>query len=174
MMNYFELYEIPVSFHPDKEIVKKKFYSLSKEFHPDRFTFADEAVQQEALDKSALNNRAYKTLTDELATLKYVLGLKGILEEEEKYNLPPEFLMEMMELNEAVSEYEMDEDAQKKQLAVSSWQKQDNALNKELGILTEQYDETKDEPLLMQIKDLYFRKKYLLRIQERIDTFATH
>src|SRR5690606_29777763 len=153
MMNYFELYEIPVSFHPDKEIIKKKFYALSKTFHPDRFTLADEAAQQEALEKSSLNNQAYKTLINDYAILKYILELKGVLEAEEKYNLPPDFLMEMMELNETVSEYEMDEDAQKKQLAISSWQQQDNMLSKELGVLTEQYDETKDERLLIQIKE---------------------
>ena len=28
------------------------------------------------------------------------------------------------------------------------------------------------EALLLQLKDMYFRKKYLLRIQERINRFA--
>ena len=31
------------------------------------------------------------------------LQLKGLLEEEEKYPLPPDFLMEVMELNENLS-----------------------------------------------------------------------
>lgn len=174
MMNYFELYELPVSFHPDKDVVKKKFYELSKKYHPDRYTLADEEAQTEALQMAALNNAAYKILMNEDATMQYVLKLKGITEDEEKYNLPADFLMEMMELNEAVSDYEMEPDEEKKQLAVGSWQEQIEQLNREMEMVTKKYDETGNKDLLKQIKDLYYRKKYLLRIQERINTFATH
>ncbi|MCX6298040.1 MAG: hypothetical protein NTY72_02940 [Bacteroidetes bacterium] len=37
-MNYFELYQIPVSFQPDLLAVKKRFYQLSREYHPDFFS----------------------------------------------------------------------------------------------------------------------------------------
>ena len=165
-MNYFELYEMLVSFSPDKDLVKKKFYELSKMYHPDRYTLADEDAQTEALQMAALNNMAYRTLQNDDATLQYVLKLKGVLEDDEKYNLPPDFLMEMMELNELVDE--------KNRLAISSWQQQNEVLEKELKELTTSYDRNHDESILLKIKDVYFRKKYLLRIQERIDTFAAH
>lgn len=172
MINYFELYQLPVGFHPDKEAVKKKFYALSKLYHPDRFTLSDENAQQEALQMAALNNAAYKTFQDDDATLRYVLQLKGVLEEEEKYSLPPMFLMEMMDLNEAVSEYEMEPSEGNKEKAVGNWQEQMNALQKELNALTLSAVTVDDEKILARVKDFYFRKKYLLRIQERLDTFA--
>lgn len=174
MMNYFELYELPISFHPDKEVAKKKFYELSKKYHPDRYTLADEQAQTEALQMAALNNMAYKTLMNEDAAMQYVLKLKGVTEDEEKYNLPADFLMEMMELNETVSDYEMEPDEEKKQLAVGSWQGLMDQLNKEIETVAREYEETDNEVLLKQLKDLYYRKKYLLRIQERINTFAAH
>jgi molecular chaperone HscB len=34
-MNYFELYEIPVSLKPDQQLLRKKFYELSRKYHPD-------------------------------------------------------------------------------------------------------------------------------------------
>jgi len=41
--------------------------------------------------------------------------------------------------------------------------------------LTARYDAGEhDNALLLAIKDMYFRKKYLLRIKERIGTFASH
>ena len=174
MVNYFELYGFHVmSFHPDTVKVKTRFYELSKQFHPDRFTQLGPEAMDEALKMSALNNEAYKILKDPYATMKYILRYHELLEEEEKYNLPADFLLEMMELNELVSECEMEPDQNKKQEAVGSWQLQMNALESELGPLTNRYDDGDHSPeLLQQIKELYFKKKYLLRIQERITKFA--
>lgn len=170
MVNYFELYELPVSFHPDAAQVKTKFYELSRKYHPDRFTMKGTEEQAEALQMSSLNNEAFKTLKDPYSTIAYILKMKGLLEDEEKYSLPPDFLMEMMELNEALSEYEMEpgntsmlEQSQKiLQEQLQQWEEN-------VAPLTQQFDngEQSDE-LLLQIKEHYFRKKYLLRIKERM------
>jgi molecular chaperone HscB len=176
MTNYFELYDLPMSFHPDAAAVKNKFYELSRRYHPDRFAQADEATKAEVLRMSAMNNDAYKTLNDSDALTAYLLKLNGLLEDEEKYNLPPAFLMEMMDLNEIVSDYEMDTtDEAMKQQAVNSLEEQFGQWNSDVKPLTHRYDVGEQTPeLLLQIKDYYFRKKYLLRIQERINKFATH
>jgi len=174
MVNYFELYNIPVSFHPDTNLVKNKFYELSRLYHPDRFAQADSAKRAEVLGMAALNNQAYKTFSNSDATMAYILRLNELLEDEEKYNLPPAFLMEMMELNEAISDYEASpENEAAKQLAINSVMEQMEQWAANTQKLTQKFDageQTKE--LLLQIKDYYFRKKYLLRIQQRIDTFA--
>jgi molecular chaperone HscB len=174
-MNYFELYGLPESFHPDAVAVKNKYYELSRRFHPDRFVQAGAAERAEALRMAAMNNDAWKTLSNAVATMAYILKLHALLEEEEKYSLPPAFLMEMMELNEAVSEYEMDPaDESLKQQAVQALQEQMAQWEAATGPLMATYDAGQgDNALLLRIKDYYFRKKYLLRIQQRIDTFAT-
>jgi hypothetical protein len=53
--------------------------------------------------------KGLKILQDRDQTIKYVLQLKGLLEEEEKYQLPPDFLMEMMEMNEKLLEEDPDD-----------------------------------------------------------------
>ena len=102
-MNYFELFDIPVSLNVDAGSLTKKYFELQKKFHPDFYTQAGEAEQEEALEKSSAINKALKVLQNKDSTIKYVLQLKGLLEEEEKYPLPPDFLMEVMELNENLS-----------------------------------------------------------------------
>jgi molecular chaperone HscB len=175
-MNYFELYDLPVSFHPDQAAVKNKYYELSRRYHPDRFAQAGSGDMAEALRMAALNNGAYKTLRSSDATMAYILKLHSLLEDEEKYALPPAFLMEMMDLNEAVSDYEMEPaNEQAKQMAINNITEQLADWNTAANRLTIQYDaSTQTEAILLQIKDMYFRKKYLLRIQERIDRFAAH
>ena len=174
-MNYFEFYELPVSFHPDADAVKKKFYALSKEYHPDFYVNESEDKQQEILDLSTLNNKAYQVLSHEQKRLNYVLELFGVLEEGEKYALPQDFLMEMMEVNEALMELEFDEDLTKINQLKEQVAAIEESLDTELASLTHQFDEQQEEEkkaLLLQIKDIYYRKKYLLRIRESINRFA--
>ena len=82
--------------------------------------------------------------------------------------------MEMMDLNEAISDYESapeNEDAG--QMAVHALSEQLELWDDATKMLTDRYDAGHhDNELLLAIKDQYFRKKYLLRIKERIDKFA--
>lgn len=175
MVNYFELYGLPPAFAADAAVVKKKYYELSRLYHPDRFAQAGDHERAEALRMAALNNDAYKTLNSADATMAYILKLHELLEEEEKYNLPSAFLMEMMDLNEAISEYEMEpENETLRTQAVNRIEEQTRQWKEDVGPLTAQYDAGNHSgELLLKIKDYYFRKKYLLRIQQRIDTFAS-
>lgn len=175
MVNYFELYGIAESFNPDAAAVKKKYYELSRQYHPDRFAQADDHTRAEALRMAALNNDAFKTLNSPDTTMSYILKQHELLEDEEKYNLPPDFLMEMMDLNEVISDWEMEAGNDiLKQQATETMADELNQWQQEVTPLTRQFDSgNHDKQLLLRIKDYYFRKKYLLRIQERIDTFAS-
>ncbi|MBS1781638.1 MAG: DnaJ domain-containing protein [Bacteroidetes bacterium] len=174
MVNYFEIFGLPISFHPPQELVRKKYYELCRKHHPDRFTQDSNNAAINALQMSALINEGYKILKDADATLEYVLRLENTLGTDEKYSLPQSFLMEMMDLNEAVSEYEMDRTEEAKQMSLATLEEQNAVLNNEINKLLNSYDTGNRTPeLLVQIKDCFFRKKYLLRIQKRIATFAS-
>jgi molecular chaperone HscB len=175
MKNYFELYDLAETFHPSQDAVKAKYYELSRLYHPDRFAAQGTTAMADALAMSAHNNAAYKTLRDPDATMAYILKLHQLMQDEEKYTLPPAFLMEMMELNEAVSDYaDMPDNQAARDAAINTLQAQLTQWQQDADKLTGKYDANKtDTSLLAQIKDMYMRKKYLLRIQERIDTFAS-
>ena len=81
--------------------------------HPDFFTLDGIEKQMEALEVSTLNNKAYNTLKDFDRRLKYILEEKSVLKEEGSNNLPQEFLMEMMKVNEAVMDLQFDFDEEK-------------------------------------------------------------
>lgn len=158
-MNYFELFEIPVSLTPDKATITKRYVELQKKYHPDFFTQEDEASQQEALEKSSAINKAIKVFKNPDATIKYVLELKSLVEEEEKYPLPPDFLMEVMELNENLSS---DSSA-----AIEAFEQ---SIYTEVSSLIENYnDVTVTREDLLRLKEYYYKKKYLQRILDRLE-----
>jgi molecular chaperone HscB len=164
-MTYFELFNIPISLQVDAAVVKAKFYELSRKYHPDFFSQATEAEQEEALEKSSLLNKAFKVFTNKDETLKYVLQLKGLIEDEEKYQLSPNFLMEMMELNEALMDAKIEGDEEKVancKLQVASLE---NALYETIkNVIADYKDGVSTQEALLQVKDYYFKKKYLSRI----------
>ncbi|TZF84953.1 Fe-S protein assembly co-chaperone HscB [Pedobacter sp. BS3] len=174
-MNYFELYEIPESFSIDRAALKTKFYELSKRYHPDFYVNESPEKQQEILALSTLNNKAYQVLTDPAKRTAYILSNHNLLEEGEKYQLSQDFLMNMMEINEALMEAEFDTDAEKIQQLNSDIKQIESALGNELKQYTEAFDakaSANPEDLLLKIKDVWFRQKYLLRIRDSLNRFA--
>lgn len=171
MTDYFEFYNIPVAFHPDLIIVKHRFYALSKQYHPDFFATKSMEEQDEALAMSTQNNKAFQLLSDEKARLPYVLKLKGALIEGEQYQLPNDFLFEMMEVNEEIMELQFEADPVKKELIQGKVQTIESELNSKLNQLTKRFDAGAGDEgpqLLLQIKDLFYRSKYLYRMKENL------
>lgn len=165
-MTYFDLFEIPVQLKVNVASLSKKFFELSKKYHPDYFANEKEDVQAVALEKSALLNKAWKTFQNPDATIKYVLQEKGLLEEEEKYELPPDFLMEVLEINEQLME--MDESAETN--SISSVITQLSAqIYEPVKEIVENYQEgITTEKELLQVKEYYYKKKYLDRIHRQL------
>ncbi len=167
MMNYFELYQIPVSFKPDLAIVKQQFYQLSRKYHPDFHTAATEQEQEEMLEMSSLVNTAFKTLSNQQATIQYVLALKGLLDADEKYALPADFLMEMMDLNEQLTDAKMEGESSMLEKVKETIQHKSTEIYEAVaGILEISEANTASQEALLQVKDYYFKKKYLDRILE--------
>jgi molecular chaperone HscB len=168
-MNLFTLYNLPLSFNPNKDLVKQQYFQLSRKFHPDFITNGTDEEKEDALEKSSLVNKAYKIFNNQDETIKYVLQLKGLLQDEEKYPLSNEFLMEMMELNEVLMDAKMEEDKLIIDNCKSSIINYQLSIIKEIEhiILAETIDNI-DESDLLKAKDYYFKKKYLNRILDSI------
>ncbi len=169
-MTYFELFEIPVQLKVNASALSKKFFELSRKFHPDFFANDTDDNQAEALEKSAILNKAWKTFQNTDATIKYVLIEKGLLEEEEKYELPPAFLMEVMDINEQLMDADDTEATKSIQQTIDNLQAE---IYEPVAKIVEGYKEDlTTEKELLQVKEYYYKKKYLDRIRQQLAGMA--
>lgn len=159
-MNYFELFQLPLKPVVDKESVMNRYILLQKQFHPDFNPTGDAQLQDEVLQKSADINKAYKIFLHPDLTIEYFLKTMGILADDEKYKLPNEFLVEVMEINEILPD-----DSQQAKAAIEQLEVQ---LSNEVKSIVEGYGKgEEDEALLLKLKEIHFKKKYLTRILDR-------
>lgn len=160
-MNYFELFGFPERPVADKTVVAKKYFELQKKFHPDFFTNENEAAKEEALEMSANINRGFQIFKNDDNTLEYFLIHRGVIIPGEKYNLDPEFLMEMMEQNEAFEGKDENVIRDEMDAIAAGFQKEiEPILAKDASSLSDS-----DMDIL---KACYYKKKYLKRILERL------
>lgn len=172
-MNYFELFEIPESMKMDKGSLRRKFYQLSREYHPDHTAGASEAQQNEALRMTELINTAYKTLNDDQERIGYILRSQSLLSANENHQMPQDFLMQMMDINETVDDLQSEFDEQKYLELCSELDDLEKSLNIQFETNAEKFDIQDDRSgALENIKDYYLKSKYLLRIRENLSTFA--
>lgn len=169
MINPFEILAIAPSLIPDNELVGKQYRLLIKQYHPDRFGF-DSEEHDAALERTAQINAAYKLLGDRLNLAAYFLKSNGF--EEGKEKMPMEFLMEMMDLNEAIAEAEIEEDTKRMTELIEEVNSFETENEKEFLAASSTYDLGNTSLAMDLLKDSYLKMKYILRLKERLINFA--
>lgn len=172
--NYFEFYGLPVALNTDSATVRRIYLENSRKYHPDFHTLSSEAEQDQSLELSTLNNEAFKTLSDPDRRLQYVLQLKGLLAgESANATLPPEFLMEMMEVNEKIMELEFDPNPALYQAALDDINHLESSIKEEVGPILETWTSASGtDGELLKAKDYFLKKRYFLRVKENLSKFA--
>lgn len=103
--NHFELFGLPVSFDLDSQQLSERYRDLQRTVHPDKFANASDREKRLAVEKAAQINDAYQTLKSPMNRARYMLELRGVdFDNERDTHLDPMFLMEQMELREALGE----------------------------------------------------------------------
>lgn len=158
LFTLFDLPETPVVRVPD---LTDRYLRLQRKYHPDhQSNQGNDENHWEAMELSALVNKAYRIFRNEMETLAYFLDVKNKLNGEEKMALSPAFLAEMMELNEALDNGHL-----------SAFQEDVNAMMKELDhtvrdLMVNNSSEWSDADL-NRLVAYYYRKKYIVRLLER-------
>ncbi|KAM9744389.1 iron-sulfur cluster co-chaperone protein HscB isoform 1-T1 [Menidia menidia] len=157
--SFFTIMDCDYTFTLDAQKLQRKYLQLQRSLHPDNFSQKSAKEREFSESQSALVNKAYRTLLKPLSRGLYMLELEGMrLEEGTDSGADPGFLMELMEINEALDEARTPEEANK----IGS-----DAKGK-LADLTEQIDAALRKGELQAAKALLAQMKYYANIEEKV------
>ena len=114
---FFTFFGYPERLSLDTAELQKRFYDLSRQLHPDRFTSKSAREREYSLEATAILNDGYRTLRDPVKRAEYVLKNRGMaIAEQRSKNVPPELLEEVFELNMALEEMRGGDESARPQL----------------------------------------------------------
>lgn len=164
MNNFFELFGLEEKFWPDEEKLTQVFYEKIRLTHPDHQA-GDLPAQADAIKETAQINEGFNVLKSFEKRVLYILVSKGKWNEGEKHTLPPDFLMDMLDLNDEISEAVTNGDEKAKEHIMEELNERAGDIMVTLNLQTRKYDETPEDDLLEEVKEQYQKLQYLKRLK---------
>src|SRR5688500_9905594 len=105
MQNHFDLFGLPPKFSIEGEALERSYREIQSRVHPDRVAHAGDAERRASLQWTTRVNEAFQILKNPVGRARHLLELNGVdVAFETNTAMPPEFLMQQMELREALEE----------------------------------------------------------------------
>lgn len=168
MSDYFAVFDLPRALTLDTAELQKRFYSKSREWHPDRFANRPLSDQQRALDVTSSLNDGYRVLRDPVQRAEYLLKLEGFdIGEQRSNDVPPALLEEVFELNmmlEDAAENRAELEAAHNKFSQMLYQ-----ADCELGHEAGNYDINPDRSVLMVIRSVLNRRRYIQNLLRDVE-----
>ena len=99
--NFFELFDIPVSYEVDLKKVQQHYMNLQMQVHPDRFANGSDQEKRLSMQQTSWLNEAQATLKDDVLRASYLLKLSGLdINLENETTVDMAFLMQQLEMRE--------------------------------------------------------------------------
>ena len=131
MQNHFELFGLSPAFAVESEALERSYREIQSKVHPDRFAHAGDAERRASLQWTTRVNEAFQILKNPVTRARHVLELHGVdVAFETNTAMPPDFLMQQMELRETLEEAK---DASSLDALRSDLREQKRAMEKAIG-----------------------------------------
>jgi molecular chaperone HscB len=104
-MRFFDLFELPVSFQLDTELLVERYRQIQKKVHPDHHANASANERLLSVQTASEVNDAYETLKKPLTRAEYMVAEHGFDVRHEQHTIRDGmFLMQQMELREELED----------------------------------------------------------------------
>jgi len=175
--NFYDFFGFDRKLSVDLETLQKRFYELSRQWHPDRFSRKSAEEQAQALEATAILNDGYRTLRDPVKRAEYLLTEEGFpIGEQRSKDVPPELLEEVFELNMMLEELKSGEESARPQLesAKQHFVGLRTGIDNELEQLFAKYDSSESQSetakqALHEIRGALNRRRYIENLIRDVD-----
>ena len=159
--NYFELFSLPQQYVLERSDLDTRYRELQRTVHPDRYASAGDQERRLSMQQATHINEAYQVLKDPLRRGRYLLELRGhAIDNQQATHQDPEFLMQQIELREALAEIRRQDDPlQALDRLAREIQEQYRALESELAQALDAGEE------IEQAVTLVLKMQYFMRLQ---------
>jgi molecular chaperone HscB len=165
--NYFELFGLPLGFDVQGETLALRYRELQRALHPDRFASASDQERRLSVQQAARVNEGFRVLKSPLPRARYLLELSGLPLDDTDTSMEPEFLMQQMELREAVEAVRHSKDPfaalERVRTEIETGER---ALLEALGQLFDQSDRASLERARQKVRKLQFMQRLLQEVDE--------
>ncbi|MEE8109989.1 MAG: Fe-S protein assembly co-chaperone HscB [bacterium] len=171
--DFFQFIGLPRLLQIDPKDLERRFYELSRKFHPDFYQSADDYERRLSLENSAILNQAYRALREPFARTEYLVKLVQGFEVEIAASPPHELLEEVFEFNERLQEFQTESDEERRQGLASelendkrNFEEKNTALRSALDRLFHNWDAESDAggdtaEIVDELRTLLSQRKYI-------------
>jgi molecular chaperone HscB len=170
--DYYRFFDLDRRLSIDLSDLQKRYYSLSRLVHPDRFARGTPNEKRFALDAAAILNDAFRTLRNPVARAEYVLKEEGIeAAHGGAQRVPPELLEDVFEVKTAIEGLRGGDTAARETLASSlvRFRALRAQADRELDTLFQQYDADGGREALVRVRAVLDRRKYIANLIEELE-----
>lgn len=175
--DYFDFFGLDRKLNVDESDLQKRFYELSRQWHPDRFGRKSAQEQAQALEATSILNDGYRTLRNPVRRAEYLLKEEGFpIGEQRSKDVPPELLEEVFELNMMLEELKGgDEDARPQlEAARQNFLGLRDEVDSELETLFNKYDAAESQSetakqALHEVRGALNRRRYIENLLRDVD-----
>ena len=161
--NFFELFELPVSFDVDLSEIQQHYMALQKQVHPDKFANGTDQEKRISMQQTSWINEAQTTLKDPVLRATYLLKLKGTdINLENETTMDAVFLMQQLELRERLESIKNEDDPLDVLDGISKELK--SSINDMMKSFSQSYEADQTDDAREWIRKLQFMQKALKEI----------
>lgn len=176
-MNPFDVLGIEARYEIDLRAVEKRHRELSVALHPDKFANDGASARREAIERASQVNEAWRIVRDPIRRAEALFEVAGIIvgeTNEPKSNQA--FLMDMMEMREALSDARDSNDIEKVRVLAEDAQTRENAAKQALSTAFSNGSAETDKSVLTQalpkLGELRFYRRMLEDVAAIEDSLA--
>lgn len=165
--NFFELFDVPVAYEVDIDLVQQRYRNLQKAVHPDKFVNASDQEKRISMQQTSWINEAFNTLRQPVELAIYLLKLKGVdLNLENETTMDAMFLMEQMEMREAVSEVRSKDDPLSELDNVAA------EIKSKMKLMMEEFSNAYENEQLEDAKELIRKMQFMQKAKQEVDELS--